>query len=197
MVLEENRDWVNSRISSFGEIIGRYLNSNQISLLSFVFAVLSSVSFSRNYLAFGTVLMGLTGLFDLFDGIVARKNNNASIKGDFLDHTIDRAADAMIILGIAFSKYVDLEIGILAIIGVLMTGYVGTQAEAVGEERIYRGWASRADIFTIISLGAISNIFFTQKIFSNYFFGIMMIILAFLSNMTAIQRAYLVWKKLS
>ncbi|HTT14383.1 MAG TPA: CDP-alcohol phosphatidyltransferase family protein [Thermoplasmata archaeon] len=97
-------------------------------------------------------LILLTGIFDVLDGEVARATHRASVRGDFLDHVLDRYADVVLVLGIALSGYADPVLALLALASLLLTSYMGTQAQAVGQGRLYSGFLSRADRLVVLAL---------------------------------------------
>ena len=98
------------------------------------------------------VLVFLAGLFDVLDGAVARATGRTSVRGDFLDHVIDRYADVFIVVGIAASTYANPVLALLALVSLLLTSYMGTQAQAVGQGRLYSGLLSRADRLVVLAL---------------------------------------------
>lgn len=98
----------------------------------------------------GSLLVFLAAALDGLDGMVARKTGSASPAGDFLDHVIDRYADMLLLGGLAFSAFGDLVWGLLAITGVFLTSYLGTQSAAVGLGRDYGGWLGRADRLVLL-----------------------------------------------
>jgi archaetidylinositol phosphate synthase len=98
------------------------------------------------------VLVFLAGLFDVLDGEVARTTHRTSVRGDFLDHVLDRYADLVILLGIAVSGFVLPVLALLALVSLLLTSYMGTQAQAVGQGRLYSGLLTRADRLVVIAL---------------------------------------------
>jgi archaetidylinositol phosphate synthase len=100
------------------------------------------------------VLVFLNGLFDVLDGEVARTTRRTSVRGDFLDHVLDRYADFVIVVGIAISGYVDPILALLALASLLLTSYMGTQAQAVGQGRLYGGFLSRADRIVVLAVAA-------------------------------------------
>jgi len=97
------------------------------------------------------LLVFFAGLFDVLDGEVARTTGRASVRGDFVDHVYDRYADVAILLGIAFSTYANPFLALLALVSLLLVSYMGTQAQAVGQGRLYRGLLSRADRLVVIA----------------------------------------------
>jgi archaetidylinositol phosphate synthase len=96
------------------------------------------------------VVIFLSGLFDVLDGEVARATGRASVRGDFLDHVLDRYADLVLVVGIAVSGYVDPLLALFALVSLLLTSYMGTQAQAVGQGRLYSGLLSRADRLVVL-----------------------------------------------
>jgi archaetidylinositol phosphate synthase len=133
---------------------------NQLSWLAMVLAVVAAalaalVRWSTPLLFLPVaVLIFLAGLFDVLDGAVARSTGRTSVRGDFLDHVIDRYADLVIVLGIAVSGYANPILALLALASLLLTSYMGTQAQAVGQGRNYSGLLSRADRLVVLALAA-------------------------------------------
>ncbi len=107
-----------------------------------------------SYLLFlpASLLIFFGGVFDVLDGEVARRTGRASRRGDFLDHVLDRYADVALLLGIAVSGYAYPLLALLALVSLLLTSYMGTQAQAVGVGRMYRGLLSRADRLVILAV---------------------------------------------
>src|SRR5438046_10076189 len=51
--------------------------------------------------------------------------------------------------------YCRLGVGTLALLGVLLTSYMGTQAQAVGQGRVYGGVLGRADRLVLLFVGCL------------------------------------------
>ena len=171
------------------------IHPNTITLISFLLAFFAGLFYFLDYLLISFLFIVLSSLMDAVDGKVARMRNLASKKGDFLDHTMDRYSDTAILLGIIFSKYATMWIGIFAITGVFLTSYMGTQAQAVGLKRIYGGILGRADRLIILMILPIVQFFWWGYIFS--ITDWVLIIFAVLGHTTAIQRFISSWKILS
>jgi len=101
-----------------------------------------------------SVLILLAGLFDVLDGEVARTTGKASPQGDLLDHVLDRYADVILVVGLAISSFANPILALLALVSLLLTSYMGTQAQAVGQGRLYAGLLSRADRLVVLALAA-------------------------------------------
>lgn len=206
MVLNRYRDTADKILVPIAKRMSN-INPDLISWLAFIFAVLSGASyfFSTTFLVFlGGIFLILNSLFDALDGKIAKLTDKASLRGDFLDHTIDRYADIFIIGGIVLGSLCRLWIGFFAVLGVLMTSYMGTQAHAVGVSRNYGGIAGRADrlallilttiVFVILSYFGIT--YFSIAGFELKTFEILMIWFAVTGHMTAIQRGIQTWREL-
>ncbi len=100
------------------------------------------------------ILVVAAGLFDVLDGAVARRSGRANPRGDFLDHVFDRYADLALVLGFAASGFAQPIVALLALASLLLTSYMGTQAQAVGQGRLYGGLLSRADRLIVLAAAA-------------------------------------------
>src|SRR5256885_1489297 len=130
----------------------------------------------------------------------------ASVRGDFLDHVLDRYADVFMLGGIAFNAtYCRLGVGTLALLGVLLTSYMGTQAQAVGQGRAYGGVLGRADRLVLLFFGGLIQLLVAPSGGLVAGVGILqfgplewfMVLFAVLGNATAVQRAVGIWRGLA
>jgi archaetidylinositol phosphate synthase len=101
-----------------------------------------------------SLLIFFGGVFDVLDGEVARRTGRTSLRGDLVDHVFDRYADVVVVLGIAASGYANPIVALLALASLLLTSYMGTQSQAMGQGRLYAGILSRADRMLLLPLGA-------------------------------------------
>lgn len=207
MVLDSHRDKAEVVLLPVAKKF-RNVNPNLLTWIALLSAVLAGIFFylagSYLFILLGAFMVLFNSFFDALDGRVAKLAGKASKKGDFLDHAFDRYADIFIIGGIAFGPLCRLWIGVLALLGVLMTSYMGTQAHAVGVGRNYGGIAGRADrlillIFVPI-IFVILDLFYTSRfIVFEYRIGFMellMIWLAVTGHLTAVHRGVSSWNEL-
>jgi archaetidylinositol phosphate synthase len=115
------------------------LSPNAVTLLAAGLNVIAAALLYRRYFLVAVVFLGIGGLADAFDGIVARVQDRVSKYGDFLDHFADRVSDVLIAAGWLLGSGVRAEITIAAVIAVLLNGYAGTQLEATWHQRNYEG----------------------------------------------------------
>ena len=186
------------------------VNPNTISWLgqitAFVSGVLMYLSPDNHwFLLIGAAVVILSGYFDALDGKIAKLSGKASKKGDYLDHVFDRYADLFMIGGVAISAWCNIYIGLLALVGGLLTSYMGTQAQAVGAPRLYAGLLGRADrvvlstLFPVIQFVMCMIGFDAIQIadWSISWMEIMVIYFAVMGNVTAIQRGIITWNNMS
>jgi archaetidylinositol phosphate synthase len=138
--------------------------------------------------------VALNAFFDALDGAVAREMKIQSLRGDFLDHAVDRYADIFIITGIFAGGLVPWPIGVFALTGVLMASYLGTQAQAVGVGRYYGGLLGRADRLLLIMVFGILDVIFPVSIYGLGWLGWLLVLFGIFGHFTAFQRFTYVWK---
>ncbi len=165
-----------------------------------------SVTYLDATTALSIALVGLvvSSLFDALDGKVARLRGTDSRKGDFLDHVFDRYSDVFIMTGLFFSVYSREWVALFGLLGVLLTSYLGTQAQAVGVGRIYGGVLGRADRLVVLLVAILLHIIFDLDAtllvgYGELRFTIMeyaLLLFGFLGNLTAVQRAISAWRQL-
>jgi len=189
------------------------VNPDHISALAIILAALTGLLFYLSgtwywLLIVSSAVLMSSALMDALDGKVAKMTGKASIRGDFLDHVLDRYADIFLILGIMVSGYCNSLIGVLGLTGVLMTSYLGTQAQAVGVERDYSGILGRADRLVLMILAPLvlwGMLFFWQTSTVNlpYLgfgltpFDLLLLWFAIAGHFTALQRGIRVWRVLT
>ena len=175
------------------------LSPDQVSVLAFGVAVVAAGAFAVAdpllYL-FGALCVLLNGWLDLVDGALAREEGIASDGGAFLDHVLDRYADIVIIGG--FTAGVGAyALGFLAVTGVLMTSYLGTQIQAVGIGREYGGLLGRADRLALMGIvGALAAITTAPLVADLNIVELLLVLLALVGHLTALQRFRGAWADL-
>ena len=203
MSLDSLRPYAEKILKPLADTLSRAgVTPDATSVLSLIFAagagVLYAISCGDRTLALAAgVLVLLNGIADAMDGEIARIAGTAGIRGDFLDHVIDRYADVFIICGIFFGEYIDWRIGVAAIVGTLLTSYLGTQAQAVGLGRHYGGFLGRADRLVLIMLASLLYFLYPYEIYGTSSLGWSIVLIAVASNLTTLQRFVHIWKELS
>jgi archaetidylinositol phosphate synthase len=157
MVLEEYR----SRLAPYIDRLARPFlgwSPNRLSWLAFGLAIAAAgvavlVRWTSPLLFLAVALLiFFSGVFDVLDGAVARATARSSPRGDLLDHVLDRYADVGILAGIAVSGFAIPIVALAALVSLLLTSYMGVQAQAVGLGRAYSGLLSRADRLVVLAV---------------------------------------------
>ncbi|MFA5312553.1 MAG: CDP-alcohol phosphatidyltransferase family protein [Methanomassiliicoccales archaeon] len=210
MVLDAKRDKAERFLMPAAKAL-KNVDPNVISSIALLLAFLTGMAAYYSYdswkllLPLTSLLVIVSGYLDAIDGTVARIAGKASKRGDFIDHVFDRYADIFMIGGVAISGWCNVYLGILALLGVLMTSYMGTQAQALGIGRMYAGLLGRADRIVLMFFIPIVQLVFTLVTGDRTFeilsydisiFELMMVWFAVIGNYTAIQRAMSTWKAL-
>ena len=189
MTLDRLRPLADRALGPFVRVADQLgLTPDAVSVLAFLVAVFAAVTFylgGRWYLL-GAALVFANGWLDLLDGRLAREQGSASPGGDVLDHVLDRYADVAVIAGLAagIGRY---GLGFAAVTGVLLTSYLGTQAEAVGLDRVYAGLLGRADRLALVGVAAVLEPF-VGAVGPLAPVGWLLVVFAVVGHLTALQR---------
>lgn len=173
------------------------LTPNKVSAIGITLAFLSALSYTEwqtntFYLLLATFLLLLSGFCDVLDGILARIYHETTLFGGFLDSLLDRYADSVVYAGIIGSGLCDVLWGLAALIGSLLVSYSRARAEAAGTKMESVGIAERAERMIILATVSIIGTFWQPQTVMNV--GI--VLLAILSNLTVLQRALHIYKRL-
>ena len=179
------------------------LTPNKVSIIGFILALASAGAYAlaQNYawlLLLATVLLLASGFCDTLDGIVARTFQQATTFGGFFDSILDRYADAalygaIIIAGLCNPVWGPTWgplWGLAALTGSLLVSYSRARAEAAGIKMESIGFAERAERMLILAATSIIAFFWLPAM------GYGIAVLAVLSNLTVVQRAFHVFREL-
>ena len=171
------------------------VHPNLLTTIGFLVTVSSAFAFHADHVSTAGALILLGGVFDVFDGRVARATGLASKFGSFYDSTLDRISEIAVYIGI-LSLYNDYRLvtgdvsmiyaTMLAMGGSLMISYTRARAESLGID-CKVGLMQRGERVFII--GFASLIFGMGS--AGLALRIVMYTLAVLTNLTAIHR--IVW----
>lgn len=149
----------------------------------------------------GCFVLG-SGILDVLDGSLARRTAQASRRGAFLDSVIDRYAEFLTFLGLGifFADSVTpwmVWVMIICLFGSLMVSYTRARAEGLGTE-CQGGLMQRAERYAWLGvcsfLSVVANHLSCTS--SHFVFVISLILLAILTNMTALSRVQMVARQL-
>ena len=189
---------VRQRAQTFLNAIARRLGSigltpNTLTLIGFFAMCGIGVLLAYGHFVLGGVLIVAAGIFDALDGSLARLTNRVTQFGAFLDSTTDRFAEGALYFGIMYwflqqgSIYVAYLV-FLTLLGSLMVSYTRARAEGIGVE-MKEGLMTRFERIALLVIGLLLT-----AAFGNAPILIVLGILAVLTNATAVQRMWLVYR---
>lgn len=133
------------------------------SMIGFAFAILSSIFFGlTNFLnqqgiefpsqIFASILLLISGFFDIVDGSVARVMKKSTTKGAFLDSNFDKISEALIFIGIAIGGLSNPILAMIALSTSILVSYLRARAESLDIELKGVGIGERAERLLILSI---------------------------------------------
>jgi CDP-diacylglycerol--glycerol-3-phosphate 3-phosphatidyltransferase len=118
------------------------IHPNTITVIGTLCTIVGGIIYGTGHIRTAGWFLGLTALFDVLDGTVARRSNKSSTFGAFLDSTLDRLADGAVMAGLATFYALNpvhrsvpmVVVCMLGLIGAFLTSYTRARAEALGIE---------------------------------------------------------------
>src|SRR5215471_17065581 len=75
---------------------------NTLTVIGLLLSALTALTLALGFLLVGGLLVLFAGIFDMFDGAMARVRNAATTFGAFLDSTLDRYSESVILGGLLY-----------------------------------------------------------------------------------------------
>src|SRR2546430_5204067 len=181
-MLSRCRDSARAWTDPVGRLLFRLkLRPNHLTLCGLVVSLLTAAAFVDGRTRLAGVLLILAGLFDFFDGSLARASGQVTPFGAFLDSVIDRYSDLVVLLGIVvlFARTPNARGAVIAmggLVGSVMVSYTKARAESIGIE-CNVGMMERPERLICLIAGALLDLLEPA-----------LWVLAILANITALQR---------
>jgi CDP-diacylglycerol--glycerol-3-phosphate 3-phosphatidyltransferase len=176
------------------------ITPNMLTLIGLLLTTFTAGVIAFNHLRIGGILVLSAGIFDMFDGAMARVSQKNSKFGAFFDSTLDRYSEGVLLLGIIIYAQlhlppesaigaittVDLVVWLtyLTAISSLMISYARARAEGLGLE-CKIGLLARPERVILLAAGLLiggqQGLIWT------------MLVMALLTTITAIQRIVHIW----
>jgi len=189
---------IQQRVRQFVTLIMRPLaqlgiTPNALTFVGLVISLVTAGVIAQGYLLVGGLLVLFAGIFDMFDGALARARNASSTFGAFLDSTLDRYSESIILFGLFWyalqartlhenlwpflhEQSWMLSSIYIAVVGSLMVSYAKARAEGLGLE-CKTGLLARPERVIILAIGLITGTVIWA-----------VLLLAIFSNFTAVER---------
>ena len=139
----------------------RSINPNALTVIGTAVSIGAGIAFALGWFGWGAIGILVGGVFDLIDGVIARKHGTATAFGAFLDSTLDRLADMAILLGVMVHYAAQGDAGTVLLGGIasmaaVMTSYAKARAEQFLPS-FGGGFLERGERLTVIGVGAVSG----------------------------------------
>lgn len=175
------------------------ITPNTLTCIGLLLSAVTALVIASGYLQVGGVLVLFAGIFDMFDGAMARVRSAATTFGAFLDSTLDRYSESIILFGLFYyaMQHTGLQEPLwpfgneqmwmmtfifASVVGSLMVSYTKARAEGLGLE-CKTGLLARPERVVLLAIGLLTHT------------GIWALaLLAVFSHITAIERILSVWR---
>jgi phosphatidylglycerophosphate synthase len=113
------------------------LTPNALTVIGFAIAAVAALAAANHGWVVAALLVVFGGVFDLFDGALARATNRVSRVGAFLDSVFDRAGEAVLFIGIVVGCVsagfdAGATLAVAAMAASFMVSYVRAKSESLG-----------------------------------------------------------------
>lgn len=171
------------------------INPNTLTTLGTVCTVAGGVAFAMGHIRTGGFIIGVTAIFDVLDGTVARRTGQSTVFGAFYDSTLDRVADGALLGGLAFFYATSprfhnvpmIAVTLFGLIGTFLVSYTRARAESLGIDAKV-GVMQRPERVVLLS---VPQAFF-GLVFNGWVLAGVVSLLALTAWITAVQRVLFV-----
>jgi phosphatidylglycerophosphate synthase len=187
-MLSSNRQ----KFSGFYDKVGKkmsFAGANTWTAVSLILGIVAAYMLANSLFLAAALAFAIAAFCDSVDGAVARYTGKAGKLGAFYDTIADRYVEFFIIAGLFFAALPDVFLPTrfwlcVYLFGSLMTTYAKAAAKEKGliKEEMKHGILERAERMILLFVGMVS------AAFSPVIFAYILILLAALSNITALQR---------
>jgi CDP-diacylglycerol---glycerol-3-phosphate 3-phosphatidyltransferase len=186
------QDWVRAQARKLVPLLRLFgFTPNMLTMIGLLITGASGVLIAAGQLVAGGAVLLLAAVFDILDGAVARVTGKVYRYGAFLDSTTDRYAEGFTYIALLYyyvangHHIVEPLLVIAALNGSLLVSYVRARAQSLGFV-CDGGLLARPErvVLTVIGL-----------LFANVLLLPVLWILALLTNLTAVQRIWFVWRQ--
>jgi phosphatidylglycerophosphate synthase len=146
----------------FPFLFWRPLHPDALTVFGAVVSVVAAIALARGELLAGGLLILFGGFFDLVDGVVARHQGVSTSFGAFLDSTLDRLVDSVLMLGLVvlYARSGDLTtaaVASAALVATTLTSYAKARAETV-IPKLEGGLLERGERIGLLAAGALFDV---------------------------------------
>lgn len=193
-MLSDHRDKIDRGARVFADALARLgLRPNHVTVLSLVITTAGAVLIAAGHLFWGAFVAGVGAPMDVLDGVLARRTDQVTAFGGYLDSLLDRYGDAVAFFAVGWyyaTPWIWAAV-VAAIVGSLVTSYARARVhqdaeppEGVWGDVLERGERMLGLLFPVGFQG-IADAFGAGVQFLPW----VVVVLAVLSHVTVLQRA--------
>jgi CDP-diacylglycerol--glycerol-3-phosphate 3-phosphatidyltransferase len=169
------------------------ITPNQLTLSGLAVTAVAAGLIALDHPFIGGLVLLFAGAFDILDGALARASNRSYAFGAFLDSTIDRVSEGVMLIGILvyFQRHGVAAGPVLvafALAGSYLVSYVRARAQSLGFE-CDGGLLARPERVLLTVAGLVLTPVSISGLLT------VVAVLAVLANVTVIQRVWFVWRQ--
>lgn len=173
------------------------VHPNTITTIGTLCTAIAGGIFASGHIRTGGWFLGLTALFDVLDGTVARRTGMSSTFGAFYDSTLDRVSDGFLLGGLVVfyatsprhTSDAMLIVTLLGLVGTFLTSYTRARAEGLGLDAKV-GMLQRPERITLLSA---PQAFFGLAL-NGWVLAFIVTLLSVTAWITAVQRMLYVYR---
>lgn len=148
--------WIHA---AFPFLFRRPVDPNLLTILGTLISVAAAAAFALGAFVWGALLLLAGGFFDLVDGVVARHFQTSTPFGAFLDSSMDRLVDMVVLLGLILHYGSQGRPGVvllaaIVLVSSVMTSYAKARAELFVSE-LRGGIFERGERIGLIAAGGL------------------------------------------
>lgn len=180
------------------KLIQSRLTPNAISMVGLVGNLIAAVLITQEQFVWGGVAFILGSIMDTLDGRYSRMSGKGTLFGAFLDSTLDRIEEGIVLTAIAWyfaeqGESLAAAACVYVVLGSLMVSYTRARAEALGVE-CKVGLATRPVRVVLLSIGIVlANVTISGDL---DLLSLSIYVMAALTTVTVIQRVWHVRREL-
>lgn len=168
------------------------LTPNILTIIGFAGTCVAATAAATQAWTLAGILVIAFGIFDMFDGALARATGRATRFGAFLDSTLDRTGENLVLAGVAFGCAAAGFLPGVALAGAAfafasVVTYTRAKAESLGLHGEV-GFAPRPERLVILSAGLVLAGMFRVEALGGPLLALALGLIAFLSAVTVLQR---------
>jgi CDP-diacylglycerol--glycerol-3-phosphate 3-phosphatidyltransferase len=165
------------------------ITPNALTFINLALNIAAAFVIATGYFLLGGILVLVAGLFDLFDGALARFIKQTTRFGAILDSVADRISEAALLCGLLIwyipqeGNSLEIMLIFVVLIGSFLVSYIRARAEGLGWQ-CQVGLFTRAERVIVLAIGLLINQIF-----------IVLCVLAVFVFFTVVQRLVYLWKQ--